>query len=94
MNRRQFAFGSAAAVSGGLFGGFVGSRMAQGRLMRFDRRLPIPPLIDAAKRGNAVELTVASESHAFVGGKPTRPMVTQDRFSDRCFGSAAAMRSR
>jgi blue copper oxidase len=72
MNRRQFAFGSAAAVSGGLFGGLIGSRLAQGRLVRFDRRLPIPPLIDAAKRGNAIELTVASESHSFVGGKPTR----------------------
>jgi blue copper oxidase len=72
LNRRQFAFGSAAAISGGLFGCLVGSHLAQGRSVRFERRLPIPPLIDAAKRGNAVGLTVASESHSFVGGKPTR----------------------
>jgi blue copper oxidase len=59
-------------MSGGLFGGLIGGRLAQGRSVRFERRLPIPPLIDAAKRGNAVGLMVASESHAFVGGKPTR----------------------
>ncbi len=39
--------------------------------MRFDRRLPIPPLIDAGRRGNAVELQVVSSKHAFVSGKPT-----------------------
>lgn len=50
----------------------MGGRLAQGRPVRFERRLPIPPLIDAAKRGNAFELTVASVSHSFVGGKPTR----------------------
>jgi len=72
LNRRQFALGSAAVVSGGLFGGLAGGRLAQGRLVRFDRRLPIPPLIDAGKRGNAIELQVASGKHAFVGGKPTR----------------------
>jgi FtsP/CotA-like multicopper oxidase with cupredoxin domain len=59
-------------MSGGLFGGLIGGRLALARSVRFDRRLPIPPLIDAAKRGNAVGLTVASKSHAFVGGKPTR----------------------
>jgi len=72
MNRRQFAIGSAAVVSGGLIGGIVGSRLAQGQPVRFDRRLPIPPLIDAAKQGNAIELKVTSGRHAYVKGKPTR----------------------
>ena len=72
LNRRQFAIGAAAIVPGGLVGGLVGSRLAQGRPMRFDRRLPIPPLIDAANQGNAVELKVTSGRHAFVKGKPTR----------------------
>jgi FtsP/CotA-like multicopper oxidase with cupredoxin domain len=72
LNRRQFAIGSAAIVSGGLIGGLAGSRLAQGRSVRFDRRLPIPPLIDAAKQGNPIELKVASGRHAFVKGKPTR----------------------
>jgi FtsP/CotA-like multicopper oxidase with cupredoxin domain len=72
MNRRQFAIGSAAIVSGGFVGGVVGSRLAQGRPQRFDTYLPIPALIDAAKHGNAVELKVASRRHAFVKGKPTR----------------------
>jgi blue copper oxidase len=72
MNRRQFAIGSAAVVSGGLIGSIVGSRLAQGQPVRFDRRLPIPPLIDAAKQGNAIELKVTSGRHAYVKGKPTR----------------------
>ena len=59
-------------MSGGLFGGFAGHRLAQARPVRFDRRLPIPLLIDAAKRGNAVELKVGAGKHPFVGGKPTR----------------------
>jgi blue copper oxidase len=40
--------------------------------VHFTRRLPIPPLIDAAKQGNAVKLKVTSGRHAFVEGKPTR----------------------
>ena len=71
LSRRQFAIGSAAAASGGLIGGFAGSRLAQSESMRFDRRLPIPPLIDAAKRGNAVKFKVSSGRHAFVKGEPT-----------------------
>jgi hypothetical protein len=71
LNRRQFAIGSAAIVSGGLVGGLVGSCLAQGESVRFDRRLPIPPLIDAARKGNAVKLKVTSGQHAFVKGKPT-----------------------
>jgi blue copper oxidase len=71
LNRRQFAIGSAAIVSGGVVGALVGSRLAQGQPVRFDRRLPIPPLIDAAKQGNAVTLKVTSGRHAFVKGKPT-----------------------
>lgn len=70
--RRQFAIGSAAIVSGGLVGGFAGSRLAQSESLHFNRRLPIPPLIDAAKQGNAVKLKVTSGRHAFVNGKPTR----------------------
>jgi blue copper oxidase len=72
LTRRQFAIGSAAIVSGGLVGGLVGARLAQGQPVHFDRRLPIPPLIDAAKQGNAVELKVTSGRHAFVKGKPTK----------------------
>ncbi len=72
LTRRQFAIGSAAIVSGGLVGGLVGSRLAQGQSVRFDRRLPIPPLIDAAKQGNAVKLKVTSGRHAYVKGKPTQ----------------------
>lgn len=70
--RRQFAIGSAAIVSGGLVGGFAGSRLAQSESLHFNRRLPIPPLIDAAEQGNAVKLKVTSGRHAFVNGKPTR----------------------
>jgi blue copper oxidase len=70
--RRQFAIGSAAILSGGLVGGIAGSRLAQSGSVRFDRRLPIPPLIDAAKQGNAVKLKVTSGRHDFVGGKPTK----------------------
>jgi FtsP/CotA-like multicopper oxidase with cupredoxin domain len=69
-NRRQFAIGS-AAIMGGLVGGLVGSRLAQGQPMRFDRRLPIPPLIDAAKQGDAVKLKVSSGRHAVIKGRPT-----------------------
>jgi hypothetical protein len=74
LNRRQFAIGSAAIVSGGLVGGLVSSRIEQGRSMRFDRRLPIPPLIDAAKQGNAVTLKVTSGRDTFVKGKPTQSL--------------------
>jgi blue copper oxidase len=70
LNRRQFAIGS-AAIMGGLLGGLVGSRLAQGDPLRFDRRLPVPPLIDAAKQGNAVKLKVSSGRHAFLKGRPT-----------------------
>ena len=68
LSRRQFAIGTAAVVSGGL----VGSGLAQSASMRFNRRLPIPPLIDAAEQGNAVKLRVTSGRHAFVKGKPTK----------------------
>jgi blue copper oxidase len=71
MSRRQFAIGSAAVVSGALVGGIAGSRLAQSEPVRFDRPLPIPPLIDAAKQGNAIKLKVAAGRHAFVKGKPT-----------------------
>jgi blue copper oxidase len=72
LSRRQFAVGSTAIISGGLVGGLVGARLAQSEAVHFTRRLPIPPLIDAAKQGNAVKLKVTSGRHAFVEGKPTR----------------------
>lgn len=62
---------SAAIVSGGLVGGLIGVHLAQSESVHFTRRLPIPPLIDAAKQGNAVKLKVAPGRHAF-SGKPTR----------------------
>jgi blue copper oxidase len=70
IGRRQFAIGAAAVASGGFVGGFVGSRLAQSKSVRFDRHLPIPPLIDAAKQGNAIKLKVTSGRHAFIKGKP------------------------
>jgi blue copper oxidase len=72
INRRQFAIGVAAVASGGLVGGIAGIRLAQSESAHFTRRLPIPPLIDAAKQGNAVRLKVTSGRHAFLAGKPTR----------------------
>jgi blue copper oxidase len=72
LSRRQFAIGSAAVVSGGLVGGLAGAGLVQSESVRFDRRFPIPQLIDAAKQGNAVKLKVTSGRHAFVKGKPTR----------------------
>ena len=72
LNRRQFAIGAAAIMAGGFVGGLLGRRLARGQPLRFDRRLPIPPLIDAARQGNAVKLKVASGRHSFVVGKPTR----------------------
>jgi blue copper oxidase len=72
LTRRQFSIGSAAVVSGGLAGSIAGAHLAQSESVHFTRRLPIPPLIDAAKQGNAVKLKVTSGRHAFVTGKPTR----------------------
>ena len=59
-------------MSGGLVGSIAGAHLAQSESVHFTRRLPIPPLIDAAKQGNAVKLKVTSGRHAFVTGKPTR----------------------
>jgi blue copper oxidase len=72
LTRRQFTNGSAAIVSGGLVGGLIGAHLAQSESVHFNRHLPIPPLIDAAKQGNAVKLKVRSGRHAFVKGKPTQ----------------------
>jgi blue copper oxidase len=72
LSRRQFAIGAAAITSGGLIGGFGGSRLAQSESVHFTRQLPIPPLIDAAKQGGAVRLKVTSGRHAFIKGKPAR----------------------
>jgi blue copper oxidase len=72
LTRRQFTNGSAAVMSGGLVGGLIGAHLAQSEAAHFTKRLPIPPLIDAAKQGNAVKLKVTSGRHAFVKGKPTQ----------------------
>jgi blue copper oxidase len=72
LTRRQFTNGSAAIVSGGIVGGLVGGHLAQSESVHFIRRLPIPPLIDAAKQGYAVKLKVTSGRHAFIEGTPTR----------------------
>jgi len=68
LTRRQFASGSAAIVSSSLIGGGSGF----GQQAPFNTPLPIPKLIDAAKQGNAVKLTVMSGRRAFIEGKPTR----------------------
>jgi blue copper oxidase len=68
LTRRQFASGSAAIVSSGLIGG----RSGMSEPAPFSTPLPIPELIDAASRGNAVKLKVASGRHAFIAGKPTQ----------------------
>ena len=72
LTRRRFTIGSAAIASGGFVGGVLGGRLAQSKAVHFNRRLPVPPLIDAAKQGSAVKLKVTSGRHAFVEGKPTR----------------------
>src|SRR6266487_61629 len=72
LTRRQFTNGTAAIVSGGVVGGLIGAHLAQSAPENFTRRLPIPPLIDAVKQGNAVKLKVTSGRHAFLKGKPTR----------------------
>jgi FtsP/CotA-like multicopper oxidase with cupredoxin domain len=68
ITRREFALGSAAIVTSGL----VGAGLARSASSRFDRPLPIPRLIDAAKQGNAVTLKAAPGQHAYIKGKPTR----------------------
>jgi FtsP/CotA-like multicopper oxidase with cupredoxin domain len=66
LTRRQFVVGAAAFVTGGVIGGSLG----RGESAHFAKRLPIPPLIDAARQGNAVTLRVVSGRHSFVEGKP------------------------
>jgi blue copper oxidase len=68
LTRRQFAMGAAAMTSAGI----IGWRIAESRASHFNTPLPIPRLIDAAKQGNAVSLTIAAGRHAFVEGKPVR----------------------
>ena len=72
LTRRQFTSGSAAVLSGGLVGGVVGAHIARSQTAHFTRRLPIPPLIDAARQENAVRLKVVAGRHPFVKGKPTQ----------------------
>jgi blue copper oxidase len=72
LTRRRFTIGAAAVASGGFAGSLIGAHLAQGESVHFTRRLPIPPLIDAGKQGNAVKLKVTSGRHAFVKGKLTR----------------------
>jgi blue copper oxidase len=72
LDRRQFAIGATAIVSGGLVGALAGNRLAQGQSLRFERPLPIPRLIEAAQQGNEIKLRAAFGRHAFVKGKPTK----------------------
>ena len=65
LTRRQFAAGTAAALSA--------SRAlpsAAGR-SHFGAPLPIPKLIDVAKEGNAVSLKATTGRHEFIKGKPS-----------------------
>jgi blue copper oxidase len=66
LTRRQFALGSAAFASGGV----VGFRLAQSQPAPFDAALPLPPLIDAAKQGNAVRLQAGPGRHPFFKDAP------------------------
>jgi FtsP/CotA-like multicopper oxidase with cupredoxin domain len=68
VTRRQFALGSAAIVASGLV---VCPNLGLADRARFTTSLPIPRLIDAAARGNRVELRAARGRHAFLKGKPT-----------------------
>jgi blue copper oxidase len=68
LTRRQFAIGSTAFVSGGV----AGAWLVKGEPVLFNTPLPLPPLIDAAKQGNAVELKVAPGRHSFIEGKPAQ----------------------
>jgi blue copper oxidase len=68
LTRRNFAIGCGAFASSAL----ICARQGIGDLAPFSTPLPIPPLIEAAKQGNAVNLKVMSGRHAFVQGKPTR----------------------
>jgi hypothetical protein len=72
LTRRQFTNGSAAIVSGGIVDG-LGAHLVQSESVHFIRRLPIPPLIDAAKQGYAVKLKVTSGRRAFWTSYPPAP---------------------
>jgi blue copper oxidase len=63
--RRQFAVGCSAMIAAG----FGCTRYAIGGSARFDIALPMPKVIDVAKMGNAINLRVAPNRHAFVKGK-------------------------
>jgi blue copper oxidase len=66
LTRRQFAAGTAAALSTSRIAlpGPVG-------WSHFDGPLPIPKLIDVAKEGNAVSLKATTGRHEFIKGKPS-----------------------
>jgi hypothetical protein len=90
LTRRQFAMGAAAMTSAGI----IGWRIAESRASHFNTPLPIPRLIDAAKQGNAVSLTIAAGRHAFVEGKRLGHTDTRRLSLDRSFACAAAIESR
>ena len=68
LTRRKFAIGCGAFASTAV----VDARFEFGDPAPAGTHLPIPMLVDAAKRGNAVNLKVMSGRHAFIEGKPTR----------------------
>lgn len=67
LTRRTLAFGAGAVAATA----FVGVRSGRGDAAPFSTPLPIPRLIDFAKKGNAGKLKAAPGRHAFLRGKPT-----------------------
>jgi cuproxidase len=67
LTRRTLALGAGAVAATA----FVGVRLARGEAAQFSTPLPIPPLIDVARQGNACKLKAVRGRHAFLRGKPT-----------------------
>jgi blue copper oxidase len=67
LTRRTLALGAGAVAATA----FVGVRLGRGQAAKFSIPLPVPPLIDVAKKGNACKLKAARGRHAFFRGKPT-----------------------
>lgn len=90
LTRRQFAIGCGALASYAV----ADMRFGLGKPAPFSTPLPIPTLIDATKRDNAVDLKVGSSRHAFIKGKQRGPMATQRPSMDRSFACVVATKYR